>query len=136
MKTIANILAWVLAVVLAAVFLFAGGIKLLGRPAMIQEFAQVGMGQWFRYFTGILEVTGAIGILVPKYRFWVSFQLAIVMVGATAANLTVLHLPSVARLTMLLLAAVLGLAWLRRPQNVSKAFIGSPAHPENAPHRL
>ena len=86
MKTTANILAWILAVLLAVVFLFAGGVKLLGSRAMVQEFAQIGAGQWFRYVTGVLEVSGAIGILIPKYRFWAALQLAAVMAGATAVK--------------------------------------------------
>lgn len=119
MKTIANILAWVLAALLAIVFLFAGGVKLAGSPAMIKEFAQIGIGQWFRYLTGLLEITGAIGMLIPRFRFWAALQIAVVMIGATTANLTVLHLPSVARLTGILLIAALGLAWLSRPRNAS-----------------
>jgi uncharacterized membrane protein YphA (DoxX/SURF4 family) len=121
MKAAQNILAWILAVLLAVVFVFAGGAKLLGAPAMVQEFAQIGIGQWFRYFTGILEVTGAIGVVIPKYRFGAALQIAVVMVGATAANIWVLHLPPLAGLTTFLLAAALALAWLRRPRGTVAA---------------
>jgi uncharacterized membrane protein YphA (DoxX/SURF4 family) len=116
MKTAANILAWILTVLLAIVFLLAGGVKLLGTRAMVQEFARIGIGQWFRYLTGILEVTGAMGVLMPRYRFGAALQIAAVMAGATAVNIAVLHLPPMARLTAVLLAAALALAWLRRPQ--------------------
>ncbi len=116
MKTTANILAWILAVLLTVVFLFAGGVKLLGSRAMVQEFTQIGAGQWLRYVTGVLEVSGAIGVLIPKYRFWAALQLAVVMAGATAANIFVLHTGPLARLTAALLALSLVLAWLRRPQ--------------------
>jgi putative oxidoreductase len=119
MKKTSNILAWVLAVPLAIVFVFAGGAKLFSAPAMVQEFAQIGIGQWFRYFTGILEVSGAIGVLIPKYRFWAALQIAVVMVGATTANMWILHLPPLAGLTTFLLAAALALAWLRGPQAAS-----------------
>jgi putative oxidoreductase len=115
MKAASNILAWILAVLLAVVFVFAGGVKLLGARAMVQEFAQIGIGQWFRYFTGILEVSGAIGVLVPKYRFGAALQIAVIMVGATAVNIWVLHLAQLAYLTAFLLAGALALAWLRRP---------------------
>lgn len=115
-KIAANILAWILAVLLAVVFLFAGGVKLFGTRAMVQEFAQIGIGQWFRYLTGVLEVTGAIGMLIPRCRFWAALQIAVVMAGATAANIVVLHLASPARLTIVLLIAALALAWVRRPQ--------------------
>ena len=88
---------------------------------MVQEFAQIGIGQWFRYFTGILEVTGAIGVVIPKYRFGAALQIAVVMVGATAANIWVLRLPPLAGLTTFLLAAALALAWLRRPRGAVAA---------------
>jgi uncharacterized membrane protein YphA (DoxX/SURF4 family) len=115
-----NILAWTLTILLAIAFTFAGGPKLLSNPQMVREFAQVGLGQWFRYFTGLLELGGAIGLLVPRVRFWAALQIAFVMVGATIANLTVLHVPQAAGLTGVLLALALTLAWLRRPQSGAK----------------
>lgn len=114
MRTALTVLEWILAVFLAIGFLFAGGVKLLSRPAMIQEFAQIGIGQWFRYLTGVLEVAGAIGVLIPRFRLWGSLILAAVMAGATYVNLAVLHVPPLARLTVFLLAASLLLAWLAR----------------------
>jgi putative oxidoreductase len=114
MRAFGNILAWILAVFLAIVFAFAGGVKLIGARAMVQEFAQIGIGQWLRYFTSVLEVSGAIGLLVPKYRFWAAIQIAIVMAGATAVNIVNLHQPPAARLTGVLMALALALAWLRR----------------------
>jgi putative oxidoreductase len=116
MKASGNILAWILAVFLAIVFTFAGGVKLIGTRAMVQEFAQIGIGQWFRYVTGLLEVTGAIGLLVPKYRIWAALQIAAVMAGATAVNIVILHLPPLARVTAILMTLALALAWLRRPR--------------------
>jgi putative oxidoreductase len=114
MKAFGNILAWVLAVFMAIIFTLAGGVKLIGARAMVQEFAQIGIGQWFRYCTGILEVSGAIGLLLPKYRFWAALQIAAVMAGATTVNILILHQPPLARLTALLLTLALALAWLRR----------------------
>jgi uncharacterized membrane protein YphA (DoxX/SURF4 family) len=105
---------WLLAVLLAIAFTLAGGVKLISAPAMVQEFAQIGLGQWFRYFVGVLEVSGAIGMLIPKVRFWAALQIAVVMVGASFTNLAVLHLPGMARVTAILLALALLLAWLRR----------------------
>jgi putative oxidoreductase len=45
----------------------AGGAKLAAAPTMIAVFAKVGLGQWFRYLTGTLEVIGAVGLLVPPH---------------------------------------------------------------------
>jgi len=115
-RTFRNILIWILTVLLAILFMFAGGSKVIGARAMVQEFAQIGFGQWFRYLTGILEVSGAIGLLVPKYRFWASLQITTVMAGATAVNIVILHQSPLARLTAVLMTLALALAWLRRPR--------------------
>ncbi len=90
----------------------AGGVKLLSNPSMIEEFNRVGLGQWFRYFTGILEVTGAVGILVPKFSRWAALLLATVMAGAIIAHLTVLHSTPALPAILFVLAALA--AWLRR----------------------
>lgn len=97
--------------ILALLFLFAGGAKLIGNSAMVDEFARIGIGQWFRYFTGVLEVGGAVGILIPAARFWGSLSIAGVMAGATIVNLAILHQPGTAGLTFALLAIALSLAW-------------------------
>ncbi len=109
-----NVIGWILAVFLALVFTLAGGVKLMGAPGMVAEFAQIGIGQWFRIVTGIVEVSGAIGLLIPRFRFWAALQIAAVMVGATAVNLWVLHVPALAGLTATLMVLALVLALLRR----------------------
>ncbi len=114
MRIFGNILAWILTIFLAIVFTYAGGIKLIGARPMVQEFTQIGIGQWFRYLTGILEVSGAIGLFVAKYRFWAALQIASVMACATAVNIVILHAPPLARLTAMLMTLALALAWLRR----------------------
>ena len=108
--------AWALSILLALLFVFAGGVKFFNNPVMVQEFAQVGLGQWFRYFTGSVEVAGACCLLFPRVRFLGALLISAVMVGATIANLTVLHQPSAAILTVILLVLALALAWLARPR--------------------
>jgi putative oxidoreductase len=116
-RLIGTMFAWILTIFLLMVFTFAGAAKLINNPGMVREFAQIGLGQWFRYFTGILEVSGAIGLLIPNVRFCAALQIALVMTGATLANLTVLHLPVMARVRGVLLVLALALAWLRRPKS-------------------
>ena len=88
-----NVLPWCVQALLALVFLNASWQKLAGNPEMVALFAAVGVGQWFRYVTGILELTGAVLILVPKTRRAGAALLATVMLGALAAHLFVLHVP-------------------------------------------
>ena len=103
---------WILSALLVLVFLSAGGLKLMSRPVAVQEFAQVGIGQWFRYFTGILEVAGAIALLIPSLARWAAVVLAAVMSGAIVAHLTRLHTPPT--LPGILLVLILAVAGLRK----------------------
>ena len=67
-----------------------GGAKLAGAEQMVAVFATIGIGQWFRYLTGALEVIGAIGLFFPRYAFYAAALLVCVMAGAVMAHLTVL----------------------------------------------
>src|SRR4051812_25867852 len=83
----ALIALWVMQVALAAVFLMAGGSKLAGAPAMVSMFDVIGVGQWFRYVTGIIEVIAAIALLVPSAAIFGALLLIATMVGAIIVNL-------------------------------------------------
>ncbi len=81
---------WSLSGLAALAFIAAGASKLAGAAAMLELFDKVGLGQWFRYFTGLLEVSTGIGLLISRYAFYAAVLLAIVMVGAIIAHVTVL----------------------------------------------
>jgi putative oxidoreductase len=104
---------WILSGLVALAFLGAGGAKLTGAAAMVELFDKVGRGQWFRYFTGLLEVAGGIGLLIPRYAFYAAGLLAVVMVGAIIAHLTVLGTSPAAPVVLLVLSGAI--AWLRKP---------------------
>src|SRR5271155_3640848 len=110
-----TIALWVLQVLAAAAFLGAGGAKLAGAPQMVEVFEKVGVGQWFRYVTGLLEVSGAIGVLVPGYAFYGAALLAMVMVGAIVSHLTVLGGSPASPAVLLVLTGTI--AYLRRPRS-------------------
>ena len=59
---------------------------------MVQEFETVGLGQWFRYATGMLEVIGAIMVLVPTVSALGGCLLLLVDVGAFVAQVTAIHM--------------------------------------------
>jgi len=108
----ANIALWALQILAAAAFLAAGGPKLAGAPQMVEVFQKVGLGQWFRYLTGLLEIAGAIGLLVPRYTFYAALLLATVMVGALVSIFAVLGgSPGPAALLLVITAAI---AWFRK----------------------
>jgi len=60
-----NIALWTLQVLVALAFVAAALGKLVGSADMVALFDAVGIGQWFRYVTGSLEVLGAALLIVP-----------------------------------------------------------------------
>jgi putative oxidoreductase len=105
-------LVWALRVMSAAMFLFAGGLKLAAAPMMVQEFATIGLGQWFRYFTGTVEVVSAVLLFVPSLALFGALALAATMVGAILTHLFVIGgNPAV---PIALLAATTAIAWVKR----------------------
>ena len=120
-----NITLWVIQVLLAALFAFAGINKLAGVPQeVLDQFARIGLGPWFLYLTGALELAGAIGLLIPRLSGLAALGLVGVMVGAVLAHLFVLP-PAALALVPAVLGVVLGLiAWGRWPQ--IEALAGKP----------
>jgi putative oxidoreductase len=103
---------WALQIAGAAMFFMAGTPKLTGAENMIQVFAAVGLGQWLRYFTGVLEVLGAAALLVPNSAGLAALWLTAVMVAAVVAHLTVLGGNPAIPLALLIAMAIV--AWGRR----------------------
>jgi putative oxidoreductase len=109
-----NIALWVLQVLVALAMLAAGGSKLAGVEPMVQQFETIGLGQWFRYLTGGIEVAGAVLLLVPRLSGVGALLLACVMAGAVAAHLVKLGGSPVPALVFLAMLVVI--AWGRRGQ--------------------
>lgn len=117
MKKNKNVALWVLQIAVAAVFVVSALPKMAGVPMMVQMFDALGFGQWFRYFTAVLEVGGAVLLLVPALAGNGALVLAIVMVGAILAHTLVLGGSAVP--AMVMLAATLTIAWFRRAHTPS-----------------
>jgi putative oxidoreductase len=87
--------AWALRICVAVVFALTGIEKLL--PGAAQEwfrtFDAIGFGQWFRYFTGIVEAVGGLMFLVPASTTVGAALLAATMIGAMATQAFVLGHP-------------------------------------------
>ena len=107
-----NVLLWCVQALLAFVFVNASWAKLMGMPEMVALFDAVGVGQWFRYLTGILELTGAILIMVPRTRRIGAALLAAIMLGALTAHLFILHVPITTPGVLLLMSGFV--VWGRR----------------------
>ena len=116
-RRLTSTLLWAAQILMAAVFVLAALAKLTG--GLEQEFADIGAGQWLRYFSGTAELAGAIGLLTPWLAGLAAAGLAADMAGATIINATVLHnttFGSNVWLTLPLCAVFALLAYARRQQ--------------------
>jgi uncharacterized membrane protein YphA (DoxX/SURF4 family) len=98
-------------------FLFSGGLKLTGAPALVALFDAIGIGQWFRYLTGSIEVVSAVALLVPSWAAFGALLLIPTMVGAVFTHLFIVGGSAVP--ATVLLTGSLAIAWARRDQLVS-----------------
>jgi len=109
--------AWVISVPLALMMLMAGTSKLRGVPMMVGLFEAIGIGQWFRYLTGGLEVLGGALLFVPRLSGLAALTLAGVMLGAIATHIFIVG--GSFALPAALLAAALFVAYVRRDRVLS-----------------
>jgi len=103
---------WSVQIALAGVFLLAGGSKLVGAPPMVALFNAIGIGQWFRYVTGLIEVGSALALLVPFVTVYGALALVPTMIGAIVAELFIVGDSPVP--PAILLVAVAVVVWARR----------------------
>src|SRR5215467_10112196 len=72
---------WLLRAGVAALFIFVGWTKFNDHSQWVTIFRQIGFGQWFRYFTGIVQVAGGLLVLVPR-----TFTIGIILISCTMAG--------------------------------------------------
>jgi hypothetical protein len=88
-----SVALWVVQGLLAALFLFAGGAKLV--LPLDQMAGPVALPGWFLRFLGVAEVLGALGLVLPGLLGirpgltpLAAAGLVIIMIGATVVTLT------------------------------------------------
>jgi len=104
-KTLLTDVAWAFQVLAAAQFFLTGLDKISDAPVMVQLFATVGFGQWFRYFTGTLEIVGSVLILMPRLAVLGAAVLVMVLMGALTAHMTILPFSPAKVIVLLLMTA-------------------------------
>lgn len=87
--------------------------KLLGLDAAADSFDRIGFGDWFMYFTGALELAGAVALLIPVLHQVSAVALIGLMIGATVTQATVFGGENVATPLILILPLAV-IAWARR----------------------
>jgi len=121
-----NIALWIIQILLALLFLFAGGTKLYYAPEVLAAMGppnQVHLPGLFLKFIGACEVLGALGLVLPRLlriqpqlTFFAAVGLLIIMIGAVVVTLAGPGIgPAIPAVVVGLLCAFV--AYGRRPQS-------------------
>jgi putative oxidoreductase len=103
---------WMMRGTVALLFILIGADKFT--PGWIASFQKIGIGQWFRYFTGVVEIVGGVLVLIPRT---VSLGLAILastMASAALILAFIIHRPQDSVFSGALLMGLSILWWSRR----------------------
>ena len=107
---------WGISAVLSIVFLVSGAQKLIGDSSFFAVAAMDQYPAWFRQVVGLVEILGAIGLLIPRMTLLSAFALSTVMFGAAYTHL-VGGIPGAA-LPAFLFVLLLVVIWAKRPETV------------------
>ena len=106
---------WILRVLIFVAFLFFGASKFKSNAdaPWVVLFSQIGFGQWFRYFTGAIELLGAFLVIFPRTVTEGFTLLACTMAGAMLIDAFVLHRLADAFFPFAVLSGLIAL-WMHR----------------------
>ena len=96
----------------AVLFFLAGFAKLSGDEQMVQKFAAIGIGQWLRYVTGLIDVASAILLLIPVLSGIGALLVAPIMIGVIVTHIVIIGGSPALPIGLLIIASIV--AWGRR----------------------
>jgi len=86
-------LSIILQCLLIIIFILAGGSKIAGAKVQIDAFNHLGLPQWFRVVTGLVQYVGVAGLIIgfwqPWAVAWAGAWLGITMLCGALAHLKV-----------------------------------------------
>jgi len=107
---------WILRVALASIFVIVGFVKIPGsiHPMWVRLFERIGFGQWFRYFTALVEIVGGMLMIVPSATMVSGLFLASTMVGALLVHISVIGVGVQTVVVGTLLSGISAVMWHHR----------------------
>ena len=107
---------WILRGGIAVAFVLFGTEKRSSDPGSpwVKLFAEIGAGQWFRYFTGVVEIVGSVLVLVPWTVTAGLALLACTMAGAVLTLVFVIGRPADSFFSGGIFLALAAFWWNRR----------------------
>jgi len=113
-RRLTNVLLWIGQGVLFVQFAMGGILKLIGHESMTTMFDDIGAGDGLRFAVGVLELLGAVGVLIRPFTVVAASGLVLLMIGAGVTNVAVLNTSPIMPIVLLVVAALV--AWGRRDQ--------------------
>lgn len=104
-----KIVDWLVRILIALAFIAASLGKLTSSPGVLDRFATYGFPSGFHFIIGVIELAGAIFILVPRTRRYAILLLGVIVIGAAGTHL--IHDPLVQLLRPLVFGVFLAAAW-------------------------
>jgi putative oxidoreductase len=115
------VVVWLVSALLAAVFATTGIAKLIGiEPFSLQAAAMRDFPGWIRTVVGLVEVVGAVALLIPPVAGFAAAMLALLMIPATITQ-WISGEPGVF-VPVVLLVLLLIVAWRRNPAVVRASY--------------
>ncbi len=108
---------WALTLLLVLMFFMVGLDKFTSHGWM-ERFANWGYPDNFLYVIGVLEMLGAVGLLIPRLAGYAAGGLIVIMIGATITHL--IHGEANYTFTLILIVLLGILFYLRRPAVLRK----------------
>jgi putative oxidoreductase len=105
-----SLATWLPRIAVAIVFLSVGTSKFRD-PMWVRLFGQIGLGQWFRWLTGIMQIAAGVLVLIPRTSLAGIVLAACTMLGASIVWITILHAPANAPIPGVLLAMLIAIGF-------------------------
>src|SRR5262249_15531159 len=109
-----NVVLWVLQVLAAAMFAYAGLVKVSADPQQVEAFGQMGLGNTGMYVIGVLELAAALGLLLPGVVGFAGLCLVGLMIGAVIVTVMMMGPTPLVAAPGITLPVVAIVAWGRR----------------------
>ena len=105
-----SMLVWAARLFLALAFMYFGAVKFQSDGMWVGLFDRIGFGQWFRYFTGVVEVIGGVLMLVPRATLAAALLIGSAMIGALLTHALVVGIGPQTVIALVLLGLTVSVA--------------------------
>jgi putative oxidoreductase len=103
---------WAVRIGVAVFYFLVGADKFGSDPHWLKLFHEIGAGDWFRYFTGIVEIIGGLLVLIPRTALIGLLVLSATMAGAVVILCLLGHAAD-ALFPGFFFAVIAAMAWAR-----------------------